>query len=331
MNCAACVEMRATTFIDASFSVFLHSVTKKKAPRLSLFLRSKKKTREAEFVVEEEVLGTGTFGSVFVCRRGEEIFAEKVVGCNACREVEMLKKCANAPYTQQLVCSFRRSESLGSKTSLVLRYAPNGNLNGRMASSPRRARIAAAQLASALTAIHARNVVHRDLKPANVLVDSDGHLVLADFGLATNIRDSFQGFCGSLDYSAPEILRAGVGYGVEVDWWALGCVVFVLVQGKTPFAAPNTRTLFHNILHSEPEKCNDLVDGLLVKSPSRRLDDHSWKSTEWLQTIDLDAVRNRTIEPPFPTGEMASRPSSSRMSILEDSPKGVDDDQPYVS
>lgn len=170
---------------------------------------------------------------------------------------------------------------------------------------------AAAQLASAIASIHARDVVHRDVKPSNILIDNDGHMLLSDFGLSARLfaGQFFNGFCGSLDYAAPEILRHGVGYGKQVDWWALGCVVYALLHGGVPpFAAVTTRGLFHNILHAEPSATNDLVAGLLDKCPNHRLNATSWREASWLIGLNFEAIMQRTCEPPFPSTTVLQAP-----------------------
>jgi serine/threonine protein kinase len=76
------------------------------------------------------------------------------------------------------------------------------------------------------------------LKPENILVDSDGHIKLTDFGLSKLMNfekeELTYSFCGTPQYLAPEILSKQ-GYSKEVDWWALGVFMYECVVGAPPF------------------------------------------------------------------------------------------------
>ena len=86
-----------------------------------------------------------------------------------------------------------------------------------------------ASLILALTKLHESGVVHRDLKPENVLLDSDGYVKLADFGLAKFLEQdsSTYSFCGTAEYLAPEIIDMK-GHSFSVDWWTLGILTYEL-------------------------------------------------------------------------------------------------------
>jgi len=95
----------------------------------------------------------------------------------------------------------------------------------------------AAQIVLAMGYLHSNNVIHRDLKPENVLVDTDGYICLADFGLAkflNSAQDQTYSFCGTAEYLAPEILDMK-GHGFAVDWWTLGILVYEMATGRPPF------------------------------------------------------------------------------------------------
>jgi serine/threonine protein kinase len=86
-----------------------------------------------------------------------------------------------------------------------------------------RARFYVVEMVLALEVLHRNGVIYRDLKPENVLLDSEGHIKLTDFGLsklqASSNKMTFT-FCGTPEYLAPEIIR-GNGHNSAVDFWSL--------------------------------------------------------------------------------------------------------------
>ncbi len=99
-----------------------------------------------------------------------------------------------------------------------------------------------AQLAAALDAAHERGLVHRDIKPANILIEdrrTGQHVYLTDFGLTKRIGSArgvtaTDAFVGTLDYVPPEQVR-GERLDACADVYALGCVLYEMLVGKTPF------------------------------------------------------------------------------------------------
>lgn len=116
----------------------------------------------------------------------------------------------------------------------------------------------------------------------NLLLDKDGHIKIADFGLCKeeiNFGNTTKTFCGTPEYLAPEVLNDN-DYGQAVDWWGLGIVMYEMMIGKLPFYNQNTDIMFGNILVEDvrfPRNVNissearELLLGLLVKDPKKRL------------------------------------------------------------
>ena len=138
-------------------------------------------------------------------------------------------------------------------------------------------------LSSALAAVHAAGVVHGDCKPDNVLLAADGGVHLVDFGCAWELGHAPRTVQGTPAYLAPELWSEGP-LDARVDLYALGCVLFAALTGRTPFTAPDTGALLR--LHRTappppvpprtargewiPAPLRALVAACLEKSPSAR-------------------------------------------------------------
>mmetsp|Transcript_20441 Transcript_20441/g.60337 ORF Transcript_20441/g.60337 Transcript_20441/m.60337 type:complete len:320 (-) Transcript_20441:423-1382(-) len=143
-----------------------------------------------------------------------------------------------------------------------------------------------AQLCTALAYLHAKGIVHRDLKPENLLYadpSPEAQIKLADFGLAKLVGGAvvMQTACGTPGYVAPEIL-ANKGYGLEVDMWSVGVILYILLCGFPPFYEEELPALFKQIMSGKYDfpspwwdnissDAKDLVSKLLVVDPKQRL------------------------------------------------------------
>lgn len=113
----------------------------------------------------------------------------------------------------------------------------------------------AQQLCEALDYAHRRKVIHRDLKPANMMLDAEGQLKLADFGLAATISDSVtrvtlcRTISGTLCYMSPQQMDGRSPQPAD-DIYALGATLYELLTGKPPF---HTGDLMHQVRNLEPE------------------------------------------------------------------------------
>ena len=139
-------------------------------------------------------------------------------------------------------------------------YYPAGSLDAILESRACRrkdarqaSRLVGAQLAAALARVHDLRVVHRDVKPSNVLVDGRGRVFLSDFGLATRVARKGaslkkRSFAGTVNYAAPELLlKSHETFDAAVDCWALGCLLYEMLEGDPPFARPSARETFAKI------------------------------------------------------------------------------------
>lgn len=145
------------------------------------------------------------------------------------------------------------------------------------------ARIIAAQVLLGLKELHDESIVFRDLKPENVLLDRDGRVRLADFGLCKMLDTAdalTRTVCGTFSYAAAEILEE-TGYGMSCDLWALGTFLYHIMIGRPPRVAASLQEARDNIFTSkEPiiwysdvmsEHAMSLVTALIEIDPKRRL------------------------------------------------------------
>ncbi|XP_068094417.1 serine/threonine-protein kinase DCLK3 [Hyperolius riggenbachi] len=195
---------------------------------------------------------------------------------------------------------------------LILEYIKGGDLFDAITKSIKftehDAALMLTDLCKALVYIHSKNIVHRDLKPENLLVqhnlDGSKTLKLADFGLAVHVAAPIFTVCGTPTYVAPEILSEK-GYGLEVDLWATGVILYVLLCGFPPFRSPerNHEELFQIIQHGEYEflspywnnisdEAKDLISRLLVLSPLERLTARSVLKHKWVRSSRQMNSRN---------------------------------------
>ncbi|CAK64739.1 unnamed protein product (macronuclear) [Paramecium tetraurelia] len=200
----------------------------------------------------------------------------------------------------------------------VLEFCSGGELFWQLRQVKRmteeQARFYFTEICLAMFYLHSLSVVYRDIKPENILIDLDGHIRIADFGLSKpNMTedDYAYSFCGSPEYMAPEMLLK-VGHNVQVDHYCLGALLYELVTGLPPYYSRDTDEIYESILNEEltfPEKLNlssdikNLLQGLLCKQPSERLGANKGLTEllthSWFKDVDLVAILQKQVPPPF--------------------------------
>jgi len=192
---------------------------------------------------------------------------------------------------------------------VVMEYVARGELfdyivtNGRL--SEGEARKYFQQIICGIEYIHYKGIVHRDLKPENLLLDDDGNLRIADFGLSNKMKDGFflKTSCGSPNYAAPEVICDELYAGPEVDVWSCGVILYALLCGSLPFDDENIPNLFRKIKSgsfkipcSLPKGPAELIQKMLNVHPMNRITIDGIKKHWWFQKKLPPYLRERKYE-----------------------------------
>ncbi|GMH11238.1 hypothetical protein Nepgr_013079 [Nepenthes gracilis] len=184
--------------------------------------------------------------------------------------------------------------------------------------SENEARFYAAEVVNALEYIHSLGLIHRDIKPENLLLTADGHIKIADFGSVKPTQDSrisvlpnatsddkASTFVGTAAYVPPEVLNSSPATFGN-DLWALGCTLYQMLSGTSPFKDASEWLIFQKIIARDikfpnyfSEEARDLIDLLLSIDPSKRPgsgpDGYSaLKTHPFFRGVDWENLREKT-------------------------------------
>ncbi|KAH0682023.1 hypothetical protein AABB24_027796 [Solanum stoloniferum] len=262
-----------------------------------------------EFFSIGKKLGQGQFGTTFKCVEkgtGKEYACKSIAKRKLLtdddvedvrREIQIMHHLAGHPN----VISIKGAYEDAVAVHVVMERCAGGELFDRIIQRGHYTERKAAELTRTIfgvvEACHSLSVMHRDLKPENFLfVDQkeDSLLKTIDFGLSVFFKpgERFTDVVGSPYYVAPEVLKKR--YGPEADVWSAGVIVYILLSGVPPFWAENEQGIFEQVLHgdldfsSDPwpsisEDAKDLVRGMLVRDPRKRLTAHEVLCHRWVQ------------------------------------------------
>jgi serine/threonine protein kinase len=257
-------------------------------------------------------LGRGSFGAVYLC--SDPVLQRQVaikrlvnVESHAVRALNEMR--SNARIEHRAIVQLYDADS--ERGLLIMEYVDGGNLAERMSTDPNWVKQNFTRLfteiGEGLRAAHLQRTLHRDIKPANILLTSDGHPKLADFGVARILGDGelAHSRLGTPSYMAPEVLFGEEGYGLDSDIHSLGCVMYEAWTGRLPFAQPGhalamalqkqqTFAPLREVDPSVDDILNELVNGMLAPAGKR------------ISSIEIVLQQLRHRDPPASTHGPAS-------------------------
>ncbi|KAL1296438.1 hypothetical protein HN51_057127 [Arachis hypogaea] len=198
-----------------------------------------------------KLIGRGTFGHVYVgfnndsgemCAMKEvTLFSDDAKSLESAKqlmqEISLLSRLRHPNIVQ-----YYGSETVDDKLYIYLEYVSGGSIYKLLQEYGQFGELAirnyTQQILSGLAYLHAKNTVHRDIKGANILVDPNGRVKLADFGMAKHIKGQScpLSIKGSPYWMAPEVIKNTSGCNLAVDIWSLGCTVLEMATTKPPWS-----------------------------------------------------------------------------------------------
>ena len=263
---------------------------------------------------------SGGFGQVFLAKHAysEKEYAIKQIDTsnfsnenlyNISREYMILRSMMH-----KNVIKCYNSFAYNNKFYTVMDYAEGGELSYLLKEkgilSEEESKKIFKQIYDAVCYIHSQNIIHRDLKPNNILfLDKEKtHIVVIDFGISGfangNQREKIK--AGTTSFLPPET-ASGEEYGSnrKLDIWALGIILYRMVEGVYPFEGKNTKEIILSILKGKLEfnkkikisyPLRTLIEGLLEKNHRFRIDDDSELFNKWFEYSQIFIKKKKTID-----------------------------------
>ncbi|KAI3500503.1 hypothetical protein L1887_36325 [Cichorium endivia] len=246
-----------------------------------------------------KLIGRGTFGSVYVGSNRETGALCAMKEVEICRDDPKSAECIKQLEQEINVLSqlkhpnivqYYGSEIVGDRFYIYLEYVHPGSINkyardhcGGMTESI--VRNFTRHIVNGLAYLHGTKTIHRDIKGANLLVDANGVVKLADFGMAKhlNAKASHLSLKGSPYWMAPELLQCGMqkdaspDVGLAIDIWSLGCTIIEMINGKPPWSEYEGHAAMFKVMKETPpipetmsSEGKDFLRCCFIRNPAER-------------------------------------------------------------
>ncbi|KAE9551371.1 hypothetical protein FO519_005425 [Halicephalobus sp. NKZ332] len=274
------------------------------------------------------VLGRGHFGKVIlsqykptgkhfalkVLKKGDILARDEVESLMVEKRIFEIASRKKHPFLVNLFAGFQTREHV----FFVMEYSMGGDLMRHIHDdifSEERACFYAACVLLGLEFLHSHKIIYRDLKLDNLLLDREGYVKLADFGLCKEGMGPFDRtstFCGTPEFLAPEVLTEA-SYTRAIDWWGLGVLIFEMLVGEPPFSGEDEEEIFDSIVNDDVRyprflsiEAIAIMRRLMRKNPEKRIgageeDAAEVKRQRFFGIINhqFDALLRKELRPKF--------------------------------
>uniref|UniRef100_A0A8D0AZP8 protein kinase C n=1 Tax=Sander lucioperca TaxID=283035 RepID=A0A8D0AZP8_SANLU len=263
-------------------------------------------------VLLSEYKKTGTMYAIKALKKGDIVARDEVESLMCEKRIFEVVNLSHHPFLVNLFACFQTPEHV----CFVMEYTAGGDLMMHIHTdvfTEPRAVFYAACVVLGLQFLHDHKIVYRDLKLDNLLLDTDGYVKIADFGLCKEgmgFGDRTSTFCGTPEFLAPEVLT-DTSYTRAVDWWGLGVLIYEMLVGESPFPGDDEEEVFDSIVNDEVRyprflstEAIGIMRRLLRRNPERRLgsgekDAEEVKKQPFFRNVDWEALLHRKVAPPF--------------------------------
>ncbi|KAK0405057.1 hypothetical protein QR680_017781 [Steinernema hermaphroditum] len=257
---------------------------------------------------------TGNYYALKVLKKGDILGRDEVESLMVEKRIFEVATRRKHPFLVNLFACLQSKEHV----FFVMEYSMGGDLMRHIHDdifSEERSCFYAACVLLGLEFLHSHKIIYRDLKLDNLLLDKDGYVKLADFGLCKEgmgPNDRTSTFCGTPEFLAPEVLTENT-YTRAIDWWGLGVLIFEMLVGEPPFSGDDEEEIFDSIVNDDVRyprflsiESISIMRRLMRKNPDKRLGSGEGDAAEVKQQRFFKHIKwgweellKKQIPPPF--------------------------------